>query len=59
MDTVSENITPQGVHVTVEIQVALADSSAPFVWKWKNVTLMATVLVLTNDHQWIEFRTIQ
>ncbi|KAG0143739.1 hypothetical protein CROQUDRAFT_108963 [Cronartium quercuum f. sp. fusiforme G11] len=59
MNTVSENVTQQGVHVTVEIEVGLSETNPPINWKWRNTILMATVLVLTNDHKWIEFRTIQ
>lgn len=59
METVSETVVPEGVHVCVEISVGLSDTGEPPAWKWKNYTLIATVLVMTNDQEWIEFRTIQ
>ncbi|OAV98590.1 hypothetical protein PTTG_01783 [Puccinia triticina 1-1 BBBD Race 1] len=59
MATVSESVVPEGIHVCVEINVGLSDTGEAPVGKWKNYTLMATVLVMTNDQEWIEFRTIQ
>ncbi|KAI9628504.1 hypothetical protein H4Q26_018032 [Puccinia striiformis f. sp. tritici PST-130] len=55
----SRSCVPEGVHVCVGITVGLSDTGEPPVWKWKNYMLMATVLVMTNDQEWIEFRTIQ
>ncbi|EGG08721.1 uncharacterized protein MELLADRAFT_84583 [Melampsora larici-populina 98AG31] len=59
MNRISEDVTSEGIHVCVEIEVGLSDTSSPVNWKWRNTILMATVLVLTSDHQWIEFRAIQ
>ncbi|KAH9450619.1 hypothetical protein Pst134EB_018149 [Puccinia striiformis f. sp. tritici] len=59
MEKISEAVVPEGVHVCVGITVGLSDTGEPPVWKWKNYMLMATVLVMTNDQEWIEFRTIQ
>ncbi|KAA1133358.1 Sec63 [Puccinia graminis f. sp. tritici] len=59
METISETVVPEGVQACVEITVGLSDTGETPVWKWKNYILMATVLVMTNDQEWIEFRTIQ
>ncbi|KAH9814645.1 Sec63 Brl domain-containing protein [Melampsora americana] len=59
MNRISEEVTSEGIHVCVEIEVGLSDTNSTVNWKWRNTLLMATVLVLTSDHQWIEFRTIQ
>ncbi|PLW09799.1 hypothetical protein PCASD_18158 [Puccinia coronata f. sp. avenae] len=59
METISEAVVREGVHVCVEITVGLTDTGEPPVWRWKNYIMMATVLVMTNDQEWIEFRTIQ
>ncbi|MBW0489662.1 hypothetical protein O181_029377 [Austropuccinia psidii MF-1] len=56
---ISEEVVTTGVQICVEISVGISESKQAPIWQWKNVPLMATVLVMTNDQQWIEFRTTQ